>query len=79
MPATGTADLKIQDMTFHANKWVTTRVRNVLCRNGIETLSDLLDCSLEELQGLQGFGAISAAHVVAKLDDMGLNLRQHGW
>lgn len=72
-------NLPIEEMTFRHNKWVTTRVRNVLGQNGIHTLGDLLRYREDELLGMRNFGAISLAEVVAKLDSMGLKLKEGGW
>lgn len=71
-------NLQIQDMRF-TNKWIGTRVRNALQGAGIHTLGDLLERTPVELMGIPHFGAISLAEVVAKLDSMGLKLRDQGW
>lgn len=72
-------ELKIQEMTFHHNKWITTRVRNVLGQNGIHTLEQLLGYTEKELLGMDNFGAISLANLKVKLESMGLKLKEPGW
>lgn len=72
-------DLPVSEMTFHHNPWVTTRVRNVLQQNGIQTLGQLLGCSWDVLMDMRNFGAISLAHVKTKLEGMGLKLKEPGW
>lgn len=72
-------DLPIADMTFYHNRWTTTRVRNILGRNNIHTLGELLNHTEKELVKLDNFGAICLAEVKAKLDTMGLKLKEEGW
>lgn len=72
-------DLPISEMTFHHNQWITTRVRNVLQQNGIHSLAELLGYTEKELLSFDNFGAISLAEVKAKLDTMGLKLKEEGW
>jgi len=72
-------DRPIMEMTFQHNKWITTRVRNTLGRNGIHTLGELLGYTEKELLGFDNFGAICLAEVKAKLDTMGLKLKEDGW
>lgn len=71
-------NLKIEDMVF-TNKWIGTRVRNALMGAGIFTLQALLERTAADLLTIPHFGAISLAEVVAKLDQMGLKLRDQGW
>lgn len=71
-------DLRIEDMSF-TNRWIGTRVRNALQGAGIHTLGELLERTPEELRLIPHFGAISLAEVVAKLDSMGLKLRDQSW
>jgi DNA-directed RNA polymerase alpha subunit len=74
-----TQDLKIEEITFHHNPWVTTRVRNVLRQNGIHTLSQLLELTEEDLGDMRNLGAISLANIKVKLESMGLKLKEPGW
>jgi DNA-directed RNA polymerase alpha subunit len=71
--------LPIAEITFHHNKWITTRVRNVLQQNGIMTLGDLLQQTEFDLQDLRNLGAVSLANIKVKLDSMGLKLKEDGW
>lgn len=73
------SNLLISEMTFHHNKWITTRVRNVLRQNGIHTLEQLLGHTEADLLGMDNFGAISLANVKVKLESMGLGLKEPGW
>lgn len=70
-------DLKIEDISF-SNPGVDARIRNVLQRNGILTLGNLVDMREDELAGLRNLGAISVAEIKVKLDSMGLKLKQRG-
>lgn len=72
-------DLPIQEMTFHHNKWITTRVRNVLGQNGIHTLGQLLEYTEDDLRDMRNFGVISLVNVKVKLDSLGLKLKEPGW
>lgn len=72
-------DLLIAEMTFPHNKWITTRIRNTLQQNGIHCLAELLGYTEQELLGFDNFGAICLAEVKAKLDTMGLKLKEEGW
>lgn len=72
-------ELPIQEMTFHHNKWVTTRVRNTLGQNGIHTLAQLLELTEEDLSRMRNLGAVSLANIKVKLDSMGLSLKEPGW
>lgn len=72
-------DLLISEMTFPHNQWITTRIRNVLQQNGIHTLDELLGYTEKELLGFDNFGAICLAEVKAKLDTMGLKLKEESW
>lgn len=72
-------DLPISEMTFHHNKWITTRVRNVLQQNGIHTLGELLQYDEGELADMRNLGAISLANIKVKLESMGLSLKEPGW
>lgn len=71
-------ELKIEDMSF-TNRWIGARVRNALMGSGITTLGELLERSPQELRMIPHFGAISLAEVVAKLESMGLKLRDQSW
>lgn len=72
-------DLPISEMTFHHNKWITTRVRNVLGQNGIHTLGQLLEYDEYQLHDMRNLGAISLANIKVKLEAMGLKLKEPGW
>lgn len=72
-------DLKIEEMTFHHNKWVTTRVRNVLQQNGIHTLGQLLEFTPYQLKDMRNLGIISLTNIQVKLESMGLQLKEPGW
>ena len=76
---TAVEDLLIEEMTFHHNKWITTRVRNVLRQNNIHTLGDLLKYNEYELHDMRNLGAISLANIKVKLESMGLKLKEPGW
>lgn len=65
----------IADMHFD-NTVVGTRIRNVLQKQGVVTLADLLKLSEEELLDMRNFGWISLAELTAKLSSMGLHLRK---
>lgn len=78
MNSDNNVNLEIENMAF-TNKWIGTRVRNALQGAGIRTLGELLERTPEELRGIPHFGAISLAEVVAKLDSMGLKLRDQSW
>lgn len=64
----------IKDMRF-ANKDVDARIRNVLLREGVDTLSQLLQHTEEELREFRGLGAVCLAELTVKLKGMGLTLR----
>lgn len=69
------ANMRIEDMEF-ANKVVGSRIRNVLRKNGIITLDQLLKYSQWELLDMRNFGSVSLAELTVKLKRMGLELRR---
>lgn len=69
------ANMRIEDMEF-ANKVVGSRIRNVLLKNGITTLDQLLKHSEWELRDMRNFGSVSLAELTVKLKRMGLELRR---
>ena len=54
---------------------LTERPRNCLKRAQINTLSELLDKTPDDLLAITNFGEKSLDEVVAKLDERGLSLR----
>lgn len=70
-------DHRIKDMDF-GNPQVNTRIRNVLQRNGIMTLGDLVECSDGDLWRMGGIGSISISFIKLKLSKLGLKLIPRG-
>lgn len=70
-------DRRIEDMDFGSPK-VNTRIRNVLQRNGIMTLGDLVECSDGDLWRMEGIGAISISFIKLKLSELNLKLAPRG-
>jgi len=71
-------DKKIVDLQF-TNKWITSRIHNSLPRNGIHTIGQLVQQSRGDLLAMPTFGATCMAEITAKLEAMGLKLRDPGW
>ena len=55
---------------------LSVRALNCLKREGINTLGELLNYSLEELMDIRNFGEKSVDEVREKVESMGLHLRQ---
>lgn len=72
------SDLKIEDMVF-SNKWIGTRIRNILLKEEITTLGQLSQWSSKDLLSLNHFGAICLAELSVKLDGMGVRLKDPSW
>ena len=63
------AELMVDDLEL------TERPRNCLKRAQINTLSELLDKTPDDLLAITNFGEKSLDEVIAKLDERGLSLR----
>ena len=55
---------------------LTVRSLNCLKREGVHTIGDLLNYSLEDLMDIRNFGEKSVIEVKDKIESMGLNLKQ---
>jgi DNA-directed RNA polymerase subunit alpha len=55
---------------------LTVRSYNCLKREGVQTVGDLVQKTEEDLLEIRNFGQKSIDEVMAKLDEMGLGLRQ---
>ncbi len=55
---------------------LSIRCRNCLATLGVETISDLVERSEEELMAVRNFGQTSLNEIKAKLGEMGLSLRE---
>jgi len=55
---------------------LSVRALNCLKREGIHTLGELLECTMEDLMDIRNFGEKSVEEVAAKLEEMGLNLKE---
>lgn len=72
----------IKDMKGFLDPIVGTRIRNVLMRDGITTLAQLLRYSEKDLLDLRSFGTVSLAQLTIKLKTMNVQLRVEeggGW
>ena len=68
-------DIKIADMDFSVDPWgqrMSTRIKNVLQRNGIMTLGQLMCTDVSELPS--GLGIVGRLIIKVKLDGLGLSL-----
>ncbi len=54
---------------------LSVRALNCLKREGVHTLGDLLECTMDDLMDIRNFGQKSVDEVVDKLTDMGLSLK----
>lgn len=68
------ADMLIADMEF-SNRIVGARIRNVLRREGVRTLDQLLKFTEGELLDMRNFGTVCLAELTVKLKRMGLSLQ----
>jgi DNA-directed RNA polymerase subunit alpha len=57
---------------------LTVRSLNCLKREGVHTIGDLLNYSLEDLMDIRNFGEKSVVEVKDKIEAMGLNLKDKG-
>jgi DNA-directed RNA polymerase subunit alpha len=55
---------------------LTVRSLNCLKREGVHTIGDLLNLSLEDLMDIRNFGEKSVVEVKEKIESMGLNLKE---
>ncbi len=65
-------DMQIEELEF------STRSYNCLKREKIDTLSKLINCTEDDLISIKNFGKRSINEVKAKLDQMGLSLKNEG-
>ena len=72
------ASFLIANMGFSNGK-VGSRIRNVLAREGILHLEQLLALTEHNLRKMEGLGAISLAEIKAKLAKMDLKLKDPTW
>jgi len=57
-------------------KSLSTRTLNVLEKNGIETISDIVKLTETEIEGLDGMGAKGIKEIKKATGDFGINLRK---
>lgn len=69
MPKKDVGNLLLCDLNL------SVRTFNCLYRAGIETLPQVADLTLEELQKIRNFGSKSVEEIMAKLEEYGLHLK----